>query len=175
VIVDIDMEKLLYSFGKELHFEELVFDGIEVIYEAGLHGSNVDYLLEKLKTDQATQANIEEVAPRVVLHTVSAHNIGAKIAAKFMHGHGIRIEVGSLQYEDFETEATPCRGIRDAIRTLVSTLLKTVAANVVGRDGTKAMKEAAHGVTDKIKKVGAGLKEGCCTSMSNLKSKSSSM
>merc|ERR1711920_157050 len=62
IVIDIDMEKLLRSFGKELHIEQLVFDGIDVIYEQGLHGSNLHDLLKKLEPNEANEAS--EAKPR---------------------------------------------------------------------------------------------------------------
>jgi len=115
VVVDLEMEKLLYSFGKELHMEELVFDGVDVIYERGLTTSNLNDLLKLLETDSSAteegEANALDV--KLVLHRILAQNIGAKLATKLTRGHGLRVEVGDLKYDDFEKDMGAGRGLLD--------------------------------------------------------------
>jgi len=168
VIVDVEMEKLLYSFGKELHMEELIFDGVDVIYEKGLTTSNLNDLLKKLESDSgsakaADQDKASDV--KLVLHTILAQNIGAKLATKLTHGHGLRLEVGDLKYDDFDKEMGAGRGLMDIIRVLIMTLIKSVLATVLGKQNTKAIAGAANGVKDKFKSTGSGtvevVKKGC--------------
>jgi len=185
VVVDIDMEKLLYSFGKELHVEELLFDGVEVIYEQGLHGSNVHALLKRLEAAPATTevaAGAAEPAStsctrgeageqdgkaaaataasdiKLVLHAILATRVGAKLCSKLTRGHGLRLEVGSLQYADFDQEVGQGRGLMDIVRVLISTLLKSVLATVVGRDREQALVGAAHAVTGTLQVATGSLK-----------------
>jgi len=163
VVVDVDMQKLLYSFGKELDLEELVLDGVDVIYEKGLFTSNLNDLLEMLEINDSEQAEASDV--KLVLHTILAQNIGAKLATKLTRGHGLRVEVGDLKYDDFDKEMGAGRGVIDVIRLLIMTLIKSVLATVVGKENTKAITGAAHGVKDNVKSMGHGtvdvVRRGC--------------
>lgn len=195
IIVDFEMEKLLYSFGKELHVEELVFDGIDVIYEKGLTSSNLHDLLEHLdsgaaEAEQATTSDVrsagvktepashcrqsqwccrvrtdKEPEAKLLLHTVRAQSIGAKLATKLTQDHGLRLEVGDLKYDDFETEMGAGRGLIDIIRILVTTLVKSVLATVVGKGNTEAIACAANAVKDKLTSLERGsveaARKGC--------------
>eukprot|EP00931_Biecheleriopsis_adriatica_P032212 TRINITY_DN1881_c0_g1_i8.p1 TRINITY_DN1881_c0_g1~~TRINITY_DN1881_c0_g1_i8.p1 ORF type:complete len:422 (+),score=75.73 TRINITY_DN1881_c0_g1_i8:74-1339(+) len=142
VVIDIDMQQLLFSLGKELHVEELVFDGVDVIYEKGLFSSNLNDLLEKIDSgsDEAPQQT-QDSDMKVVLHTILAENVGAKLATKFTLGTGLRLEVGSLKYDDFDAEMGVGRGLMDIVRILFSTLLKSVLATVVGKENLLAIKD----------------------------------
>eukprot|EP00931_Biecheleriopsis_adriatica_P068246 TRINITY_DN4222_c0_g1_i3.p1 TRINITY_DN4222_c0_g1~~TRINITY_DN4222_c0_g1_i3.p1 ORF type:complete len:384 (+),score=86.24 TRINITY_DN4222_c0_g1_i3:80-1231(+) len=153
IVVDIEMEKLLYSFGKELDVEELVFDGVDVIYEKGLSTSNLNDLLKILESDKsATETEQAEASDvKLVLHTILAQNIGAKLATKLTGGHGLRLEVGDLKYDDFDTEMGAGRGLMDVVRILIMTLVKSVLATVIGKENTKAIAGAANGAKDKLK------------------------
>eukprot|EP00931_Biecheleriopsis_adriatica_P068241 TRINITY_DN4222_c0_g1_i11.p1 TRINITY_DN4222_c0_g1~~TRINITY_DN4222_c0_g1_i11.p1 ORF type:complete len:391 (+),score=86.66 TRINITY_DN4222_c0_g1_i11:76-1248(+) len=160
IVVDIEMEKLLYSFGKELDVQELVFDGVDVIYEKGLSTSNLNDLLKILESNSSAaetersaaetkQAEASDV--KLVLHTILAQNIGAKLATKLTGGHGLRLEVGDLKYDDFDTEMGAGRGLMDVVRILIMTLVKSVLATVIGKENTKAIAGAANGAKDKLK------------------------
>jgi hypothetical protein len=148
VVVDLEMEKLLYSFGKELHLEELVFDGVDVIYEKGLTTSNLNDVFKLLEPDssaaEAEEANASD--PKLVLHRILAQNIGAKLATKLTRGHGLRVEVGDLKYDDFDKDMGAGRGLIDIIRVLIMTLIKSVLATAVGKENTKAIAGTAHSV-----------------------------
>lgn len=167
VVVDVEMEKLLYSFGKELHLEELVLDGVDVIYEKGLTTSNLHDLLEMLETNSTSSAESQPAQSdvKLVLHTILAQNIGAKLATKLTRGHGLRVEVGDLKYDDFDKEMGAGRGLIDIVRLLIMTLIKSVLATVLGKENTKAITGAAHGIKDNVKSMGHGtvevVKKGC--------------
>merc|ERR1719242_1192189 len=60
VVVDIDMQKLIYSFGKEIDVEEMVFDGVDVIYEKSLTTSNLNDLLKKLSSEEESKGSQEQ-------------------------------------------------------------------------------------------------------------------
>eukprot|EP00931_Biecheleriopsis_adriatica_P068248 TRINITY_DN4222_c0_g1_i6.p1 TRINITY_DN4222_c0_g1~~TRINITY_DN4222_c0_g1_i6.p1 ORF type:complete len:409 (+),score=87.92 TRINITY_DN4222_c0_g1_i6:76-1302(+) len=162
IVVDIEMEKLLYSFGKELDVQELVFDGVDVIYEKGLSTSNLNDLLKILESNSSAaetersaaetkQAEASDV--KLVLHTILAQNIGAKLATKLTGGHGLRLEVGDLKYDDFDTEMGAGRGLMDVVRILIMTLVKSVLATVMGKENTKAIAGAANNAKDKLKSM----------------------
>jgi len=169
VVVDIDMQKLLYSFGKEVDIEEMVFDGVDVIYEKSLTTSNLQDLLKKLsdseESQEAGQAQTQKEDIKVVLHTVLAQNIGAKLATCLTRGHGLRLEVGNLSYQDFDKEMGAGRGMMDIIKTLIKTLIKSVLATVLGKENTKAISGAARGAKEGFKSAASGstevLKVGC--------------
>jgi len=61
IVAEVNMEKLLTSFGKELHLDEVVLDGVLVIYEKGLTSSNLNDLLDMLqmKQDQPMRKEVE--------------------------------------------------------------------------------------------------------------------
>jgi len=171
VVLDIDMQKLLYSFGKEIDVEEMIFDGVDVIYEKGLRSSNLNDLLKKLsetasdKEEQEQEKKKAEGDVKLVLHTVLAQNIGAKLATTLTRGHGLRLEVGDLSYQDFDTEMGAGRGMMDIVRVLIMTLLKSVLATVLGKENTKMITGAANGAKDGMKSAASGsterLKIGC--------------
>lgn len=100
-----------------------------------------------------------------MLHTVRAQSIGAKLATKLTQDHGLRLEVGDLKYDDFETEMGAGRGLIDIIRILVTTLVKSVLATVVGKGNTEAIACAANAVKDKLTSLERGsveaARKGC--------------
>jgi len=173
VVLDIDMQKLLYSFGKEIDVQEMVFDGVDVIYEKGLVSSNLNDLLKKLSETASDNEELEQEKKKkkaendikLVLHTVLAQNIGAKLATKLTRGHGLRLEVGDLSYQDFDTEMGAGRGMMDIIRVLIMTLIKSVLATVLGKENTKMITGGANGAKDGFKSAASGsterLKIGC--------------
>merc|ERR1712066_607313 len=60
------------------------------------------------------------------------------------------------------------RGLIDIVRLLIMTLIKSVLATVVGKENTKAITGAAHGMKDNLKSMGHGTVEvvkkgGCCS------------
>lgn len=182
IVVDMEMEKLLYSFGKELHVEELVFDGVDVIYEKGLSTSNLKDLLKKLESDSGsadtehaeTEPKAKASGPKLVLHTILAQNIGAKLATPLTRGLGPRLEVGDLKYDDFDTEMGAGRGLVDVIRVLIMTLIKSVVATVIGKENTKAIGNAANKSKNKLKSMGSGSVEAVRTGCHSRKGSKSS-
>merc|ERR1712178_261037 len=105
-------------------------------------------LLEMLETNSASRAESQPAQSdvKLVLHTILAQNIGAKLATKLTRGHGLRVEVGDLKYDDFDTQMGAGRGLIDIIRILIITLIKSVLATVVGKEKTKAITGAVHWV-----------------------------
>lgn len=138
VVVDIDMQKLLYSLGKELHVEELFFDGIDVKWEQGLHSSNLQDLQRTLESYPCLDSSATSEV-KVVLHTILAQNIGAKLTTKLTRGHGPRVEVATLRYDDFDKEMGGLRSSMGIARILLQTLIKSVLATVVGKHGARAI------------------------------------
>merc|ERR1711920_40654 len=103
----------------------------------------------------STQAGAESSPDvKLVLHSVLVQNIGAKLATKLTRGHGLRLEVGSLAYDDFDAQMGAGRGLMDIIRILLSTLIKSVLATVIGKQGMKVMTGAAHAVADTLTNAG---------------------
>lgn len=144
---------------------------MDVIYEKGLRSSNLNDLLKKLsetasdKEEQEQEKKKAEGDVKLVLHTVLAQNIGAKLATTLTRGHGLRLEVGDLSYQDFDTEMGAGRGMMDIVRVLIMTLLKSVLATVLGKENTKMISGAANGAKDGMKSAASGsterLKIGC--------------
>jgi len=64
-VLDIDMRKLVFSFGKDIDVEELTLDGIDVNYEKALHTSNFNDILSQLSTnpEKSTSAVGEQMHP----------------------------------------------------------------------------------------------------------------
>eukprot|EP00933_Yihiella_yeosuensis_P071981 TRINITY_DN80247_c0_g1_i1.p1 TRINITY_DN80247_c0_g1~~TRINITY_DN80247_c0_g1_i1.p1 ORF type:complete len:448 (-),score=100.20 TRINITY_DN80247_c0_g1_i1:435-1778(-) len=153
IVVDLEMQKLLYSLGKEVDVEELICDGIDVIYEKGLRSSNLNDLLNNLagpnedasSSQDVTETQAQEDNFKLTMHQVLIKNIGAKVATKLTRGHGLRLEVGNLSYEDFDTEMGAGRGLMDVIRILLMTIIKSVLATVLGKQNIKALTGAADG------------------------------
>lgn len=79
-----------------------------------------------------------------------AHNVGAKFATKLTHGHGPRLEVGDLKYDDFDAEMGPGHALIAMIHILTATLIKSVLADIVGKHNAETIVHAADAVKDKL-------------------------
>jgi len=180
VVVEIDMAVLVASFGKELSVKELIIDGIDVILEKTLHSSNLGVLLHHLENKAENDKQMREAIighdmedkfeeglqqmkaeheedlkqTKVVLHTIVARNIGAKLATSLTHGHGVRVEVGNVRFNDFDKEIGPGRGTVEVIHILFATLIKSVCATIIGKHGTEAIVGGIHKVAEKFAHVG---------------------
>ncbi|CAE8603254.1 unnamed protein product [Polarella glacialis] len=162
VVVGINMRKLLFSLGGEVDVEELIFEGVDVIYEKSLMSSNLTDIMNKLSPDvdeQRTAATGGEKKQatgkddlKLTLHKVLAKNVGAKVASKLTKGHGMRLEVGDIFYEDFDKEMGVGRGMMDIVRVLLMTLIKSVLATVFGKQGIKKMMGGATSALESAKR-----------------------
>jgi len=186
VLVDLDMQKLLLSVGGKIDVEEVVADGVDVIYEKALTTSNVNELVTHLSKGDKKKAGASKKdakdgkkgdGPEVKVHRVLVRNIGAKLAAVLTAGYGPWLEVGDTGYEDFDKEAGGARGFMDVVRVLLATLLKSILATVVGKGRTKsmmgAMGRARRSLTGSLRSA-SSLQHGGSSS-SNAAGSSSSM
>ncbi|CAE8612405.1 unnamed protein product [Polarella glacialis] len=147
VVVDINMRKLLFSYccpssvlGGGVDIEELFFEGVDVVCEKSLMSSNLTDIMNKLSPDvdeqrpAATGGEKKQATGKddlnLTLHRVLVKNIGAKVASKLTRGHGMRLEVGDIFYEDFDKEMEVGRGMMDIVRVLLMTLIKSVLASL---------------------------------------------
>ncbi|CAE8738988.1 unnamed protein product [Polarella glacialis] len=134
--------------------EELILDGVDVIYEKSLMSSNLTDIMNKLSPDvdelrtAATGGEKKQATGKddfkLTLHKVLAKNVGAKVASKLTRGHGMRLEVGDIFYKDFDKEMGAGRGMMDIVRVLLMTLIKSVLATVLGKQGIKKMMGGAN-------------------------------
>jgi len=158
MVVDIELQKLVFSLGKDIDIEEMVFDGVDVIYEKTLTTSNVNDILTKLSGDQSkaeqkgtvaqtsstgsgqqSQQASDSTDGEAIVHKVLVQNVGAKMATSMTKGAGVRLEVGDISYEDFSKEMSAHRGFADIVRVIISTILKSVLATVIGKKGIKQL------------------------------------
>jgi len=142
MIVDLELQKLIFSMGKDVDIEEIHLSGVDVIYEKAFRTSNVNDILKHLTGEAKEQAKAKEdeakkQAPEVTLHRVLAENIGAKAASVITRGFGIRLEVGDICYEDFSKEMNAGRGLMEVVRVLLVTLLKSILATIIGKRAIK--------------------------------------
>jgi len=151
LLVDIELQKLLMSFGREVVIEEVVLEGVDVIYEKGLRTSNLNDLLNNLQGPEtpqdvsrtssttSTDASAQPSEPAVTLHQVLVRNVGAKVSTVLTRGAGIRFEVGDLWYEDFNEQMQGHRGFMTIVRVLLTSIIKSVIATIVGKSGIKKL------------------------------------
>jgi len=167
LVIDLDMQRLITSWGKTLELEKVIVDDVDVIYEKSWSSSNVDTATQNLnnsKYGKVKQDPDKVVAhkvacsstsdgnepdgndPELVVHKVVLSNIGGK-ACTTLGSYGPRFAIGDICYEDFEKE-TGAQNVMDGISLVLETLLKSIVASVIGKDSCKSAWGAlTHGKT----------------------------
>lgn len=148
--VDVSMTTLLCSCGKKIVINCSEFCDVDVIYEKSLTTSNVHEILDFMekkhkKTDTENEAKEAKTAAKkpenveghgaerqVILKKVLLEDVGMKAAATFFGGGGVRVSIGDIKYDDFSKEVGNSM-VDDIIKILFKSILKTIAANVVGK------------------------------------------
>lgn len=181
IVVDLDMWKLIKSFGKQIVIEALILQEVDVIFEKNFSSSNVQDLLKHLQGDEKeptkevkeleqkkneTETESTKVskddAPalqaEVILHLIDIKEIGAKVASTYLGGKGLRVALGNIQYEDFQEKSGGTVKVSEVMRVILETLMKTVLANsgVVGESLTKAgetIRAGVRGVGEKARRA----------------------
>jgi len=170
IFVDINTQILVGSFGSMVDVEEVIFEGLDVIVEKKLHTSNLNDMLmklsgaEKCETDDDPQTSSSHSQVQVVWHKVMAKDVGAKLAWSVTHGHGIRVEVSDMSFEDFDKHKGSDHGRMTcslSARVLLRTLIKSIVATLLGKESTKHFVHGFHALEAKLRKVPAAASAGC--------------
>lgn len=168
IFFDINTQILLGSFGSMVDVEEVIFEGLDIIVEKKLHTSNLNDMLTKLSgaeacdTNDGLQARSSHGQVQVVWHKVMAKDVGAKLAWSMTHGHGIRVEVSDMSFEDFDKHKGSDHGRMAgplSVRVLLRTLIKSIFATLLGKESTKHFVHGFHKLEAKLLKVPAAA--GC--------------
>jgi len=136
LMIDLDMQKLITSWGKTLEVEKVVLQDVDVIYERSWSTSNVDTVNKKLTTSKVGSRTPKNQPEKVVVHKVVLSNIGAK-ACTTLGSMGPRLAVGDIKYEDFNAEMG-AQTVVDGISLVLETLLKSIVASLLGKESCKS-------------------------------------
>eukprot|EP00930_Biecheleria_cincta_P001383 TRINITY_DN102524_c0_g1_i1.p1 TRINITY_DN102524_c0_g1~~TRINITY_DN102524_c0_g1_i1.p1 ORF type:complete len:414 (-),score=58.64 TRINITY_DN102524_c0_g1_i1:487-1728(-) len=162
IFVDINTQILVESFGSIVDVEEVIIEGVDIIVEKKLQTSNLNDMLTKLSGSQTcgsgddphTSSSHSQV--QVVWHKVMAKDVGAKLAWSVTHGHGIRVEVSDMSFEDFDKHKGSDRGCMTcalSARMLLRTLIKSIVATLLGKESTRHLVHGFHKLEAKLRKV----------------------
>lgn len=124
LLVNISATEFMKSLGKEIVAEEVVIQGVNVIYEPGWGSSNFAKLQENLGKPPPVNNDL-----KIKLHKLHVKDVGLKV---YVHGMGPRLSLADIQYEDFDKEHSGVSGFTDIVYILLSTVLKSVAFNLEG-------------------------------------------
>eukprot|EP00435_Cladocopium_sp_Y103_P026733 s820_g6.t1 len=149
LMIDLDMQKLITSWGKTLEVEKVVLEDVDVIYEKSWSTSNdarlgrVDTVNQKLTHSRVGSRTPKHQPEKVVVHKVLLSNIGAK-ACTTLGSMGPRLAVGDIKYEDFNAEMG-AQTVVDGIALVLETLLKSIVASLLGKDESDESCKSAWG------------------------------
>lgn len=171
ILVDVNTQILVGSLGSMVDVEEVIFEGLDVIVEKKFQSSNMSDMLTKLSgnkkflTGDDPQTGSRHGQVQVVWHKVMAKDVGAKLAWSVTHGHGIRVAVSDLSFEDFNKHKGADHGCMTcalSARVLLRTLIKSIVATLLGKESTKHFVHGFHKLEDKLRKAPqAAFKSGC--------------
>lgn len=167
ILVDVDTQILVRSLGSMVDVEEVIFEGLDVIVEKKFQTSNISDMLTKLSGSENSQTrdNPQNGQVQVVWHKVMAKDVGAKLALSMTHGHGIRVEVSDMSFEDFDKHKGSDHGRMTcalSARVLLRTLIKSIVATLLGKETTKHFVHGFHKLEGKLRKAPeAAMKSGC--------------
>lgn len=142
LLVDIDLQAFMTSMGRQVVIERLQLRDVDVIWEGGLVSSNLRHFLKLLQGDKAKTPRPASAAKDGVQTTVQevlAEGMTLKIANYWLCGCGPRIMA-----EDFYTTNFAEENLALSIpEMLVTTILSSVLASVLGRDVARILMEGA--------------------------------
>lgn len=124
LLVNISATEFIKSWGKEVVAQEVVIQGVDLIYEPGWGSSNFAKLQEQL--GKPPQPDKDQ---KIKLHKLRVQDVGLKV---YVHGMGPRLNLADIQYEDFDKEHGGVSGFMEIVFILLSTMLKSVAFNLEG-------------------------------------------
>jgi len=171
--LDIDLWRLIRTFGKEFEITELTLHDIEFCFEKHGYskGSNVHEVIDHMEAHKAQVArtNKERAAAskkdaskvvgqgdhkpeqnasthHVTLHKLSVKDIQATVFSSF--GEIMTLQVGTVEHEDFQKEAAGHDTqmlSEDLVKILLKTLCKTMIGNseIIGKAITGLAKQQA--------------------------------
>eukprot|EP00927_Polykrikos_kofoidii_P034480 TRINITY_DN29256_c0_g1_i1.p1 TRINITY_DN29256_c0_g1~~TRINITY_DN29256_c0_g1_i1.p1 ORF type:complete len:335 (+),score=76.94 TRINITY_DN29256_c0_g1_i1:257-1261(+) len=173
VILEVDVQAMILSLGARLDVEEVVFEGLEVIYEKSITTSNLGDLAARLAAARRAEAaaaagagaggvvgagcdvrkdsmSSDKKHLQVTLHRVLARDVHARVVSFYSPLKGVRLDVGDVSYRDVDTRAGRERALNDVVRTLLATLLRRVLAAAVGERAATALLGAVSRASDGV-------------------------
>lgn len=158
--IDMDMGTL----GSDtMVIKDILIDGPEIIWEAGLGNSNIGTILDNLKKKQpAEKAEEEKEEPekeekeggtKVQIDSLVISNIKLKFSAKLMGGHAATIPLPDIRLKDIGKEEEGGASIVDVLSKVMGAIADAAGAAIAGSAGL-----AVDGVkaTGKLAAEGAG-------------------
>ncbi|CAE8712309.1 unnamed protein product, partial [Polarella glacialis] len=105
----------------DVEAKELVFEGVEVLYEKWLASSNLTDLLESMSKASKLPSSARAVASdedlKLTLHKVLADDVGARSGLEV---NGLRLSLGKMGFDDFAKEIGAKQTLADVIRALLT-------------------------------------------------------
>lgn len=139
LLVDIDLQAFMTSMGRQVVIERLQLRDVDVIWEGGLVSSNLRHFLKLLQGDKAKTPRPASAAKDGVQTTVQevlAEGMTLKIANYWLCGCG-----PCIMAEDFYTTNFEENLALSIPEMLVTTILSSVLASVLGRDVARILME----------------------------------
>lgn len=115
--MDLDMLPLIFSLGNKRIVEDLIQDGVDVIYETSVVSSNVDEVSGYLSSQSGGSGSL-------VLHRVDIRGIWAKYALSALNAAGVSIHVADIHFDDFSNELNSDGVADDIVKILLTTVLE---------------------------------------------------
>lgn len=138
LLVDIDLQAFMTSMGRQVVIERLQLHDVDVIWEGGLVSSNLRDFLKLLQGDKMPRpASPAKDGVQTTVQEVLAEGMTLKIASYWLCGCGPRIMA-----EDFYTTNFAEENLAVSIpEMLVTTILASILASVLGRDVARILME----------------------------------
>jgi hypothetical protein len=152
--IEIDMKKLLLSKGREIVVQEIVFEGVHVIYEKALSTSNLNDLLNRIvKPRVEQQFNAEDLI--ISVRKVTVRDIELKLATVITGDVCAHFEVSDITYENFAEEIGESgRCLTDIVSILIITFIKSVLTVLFGKKVAKhvvgTLADAHNGLRERM-------------------------
>lgn len=150
-LIDIDMEAYVTSFGKKIIIEELMFKNVSVIWERGFSMSNMKEIMDFLHKSDKKEAPKEQPKTnkeKPVLKKVHLQGVSMKIASWALAGCGATLVAADLNFDDFSEEIKD--GKLEFLPLLVTTLIKSILANIIGAEGAERTMSGTSGILGAI-------------------------
>lgn len=150
-LVDIDMQAYVTSFGKQIIIEELVFKDVSVIWERGFSMSNMMQIMNFLQKEGKAKPPKEQPKTKKekpVLKKVHIEAVSMKMASWALAGCGATLVGADLIFDNFSEEMKD--GTLEFLPLLVTTLIKSFLANIIGAEGAERILNGTSGILEAI-------------------------
>lgn len=151
VLVDIDMEAYVTSFGKKIIIEELSFKDVSACWERGFYSSNMKEMLDFLHQNDEKEPPKEPPKTKKekpILKKVHLEGISMKIASYYLAGCGATLASPDQFFDNFSEEMKGCK--LSLLPLLTTTLIQSILANVIGTEGAERILDGTSGICGAI-------------------------